>query len=278
MLSRLHNIREVNQMKKAMKGLLVVLAVVFMQALLLGNVDAQAKEHFANRNEMTAYIADSLQDRDTTISFGCNGSVNADSLKAMIKDCTKQNDYLNTLVKSYNCSTYTTGNSQGTITDCTINVQYLETASQTAAVDKKVKSTLKKLKLGKSSDVQKLKKISQWITKNMSYDTTGNYNTAFYALKKKRGNCMGYALLAQKMFTEAGFESKIVKGELKSGAAHVWNAVKIGKKYYYVDTCWMDYGRDQFDDSYFLFGSKKCSSERRIWAGYEVKGVSKKDL
>lgn len=158
----------------------------------------------------------------------------------------------------------------------TMQILYNETWEETRAVGHKIEAPVKKVRKKKFT-YNKLKYLSNWIVRQVRYDYFGSYNTAYEAVQYKRSKCMGYCMLAQRMFTAAGIPSKIVLGTVKGRGNHAWNAVKCGAKWYYVDVCWMDSsGGKKSNMKYFLFGQKTCKKERTILSGYRVKGISKK--
>lgn len=97
----------------------------------------------------------------------------------------------------------------------------------------------------------KVKRLHDWITDNIAYDSDlllglsdqGSRKVADL-VKFKRTTCGGYAGLFFKLATLAGLENEIVTGNSKTcwiksskrDCHHVWNAVKVRGKWYYVDT------------------------------------------
>lgn len=159
----------------------------------------------------------------------------------------------------------------------TITMTYHETLNETKYVDRRVNAILNRLKVKRYGRYKKAKLISDWIVANVKYDHSYGHYSAYDALRSGKATCMGYALLTYKMFSAAGIPCKMIRG-YASSAYHMWNAVKLNGKYYYVDTCWMDSftnGRKS-NYEYFLFGKTKCKKERTIKPGYDIKNISKK--
>lgn len=155
----------------------------------------------------------------------------------------------------------------------TVEASYHESGKELKAVDKRVNKLVKNLKLNKGSDYDKVKKITRWMLQNLSYDYSLNANSAYKALKTGDATCMGYALLFQKLASEAGITCQTVRGYTENGY-HICNAVKLRGKWYYIDICSIDTARDA---SYFLFGSNFCKSCMSIDDEYKLSRVSKKD-
>lgn len=116
---------------------------------------------------------------------------------------------------------------------------YSETKVQTAWVNEQVTQILKQLKIEDKSEYVKVKKIHDYIIKNLSYDITVKYNSAYEGLKSGATACQGYANLAYKMFMEAGVDCRVVTG-IADGEAHAWNIVRIKNKWYNIDCTWDD--------------------------------------
>jgi hypothetical protein len=72
-----------------------------------------------------------------------------------------------------------------------------------------------------------------------------NYN-AYDVLVGGKGMCEGYAMAYMLLLNEIGVQNIMITKENKS---HAWNYVKVGSKWYHVDTTWDDAltgGRDQY--------------------------------
>lgn len=107
------------------------------------------------------------------------------------------------------------------------------------SVFQQIKSLVKQLTEGKSSETEKAKAIYNWVTSNISYDWEdyrGGESTskgdAFYVYYYRTGVCGGYAILAHFMLTLAGFPVAYIAGD--AGGPHAWNAV-------YADGRWIEF-------------------------------------
>lgn len=121
----------------------------------------------------------------------------------------------------------------------TIDAKYETTLKQEKTVDHTIAAALKGLKLEGASDYSKVKAIHDYIIQLASYDITYQNSTAYDLLIKKSAVCEGYALVAYRMFTDAGLESRIITGYGK-GEPHAWNIVKVGGRWYHIDLTWDD--------------------------------------
>ena len=142
--------------------------------------------------------------------------------------------------------------------DITYSVYYYTTAKQEAQVDKAVSSLLTSLNLSGKSDYQKIKSVYDYMCDNIEYDyehvNDESYElqyTAYGAIVDKICVCQGYAVLFYRLALEMGIDARVIVGTA-AGGGHAWNIVKLGGKYYLLDSTW-DAGYDTYD--YFLRGS-----------------------
>lgn len=103
---------------------------------------------------------------------------------------------------------------------------------------------------GGENDYHKVKILHDWIALNISYDTDKFWGLSdegtskvYSLLPLKRTTCGGFSALFKEMAEMAGFEVIIISGLSRyyrradgSPAGHAWNGVKIGGKWYIVDT------------------------------------------
>ena len=127
----------------------------------------------------------------------------------------------------------------------TYQVKYYTNKAQEDFVDSKLSELYTSLQLTDSSltDMQKVYKIYDWITNNVSYDYDNLYNeenktkyTAYGALTDGKAVCQGFANLFYRMCMDNGIDCRIVTGD--ANGSHAWNIVKVGTAYYYVDATW----------------------------------------
>ena len=154
---------------------------------------------------------------------------------------------------------------------------YVSTASQESVMASEIKNVVSKLKLTYCSDLEKVKKIHDYICKNVSYDKTKNKDvkkyptqySAYGALRDKTAVCQGYATLFYAMCIQAGISARVITGKALGGN-HAWNIVKVGSKWYNIDTTWdsQSYG---IIYNFFLKNNAKFSDHDRA---YEYKTPS----
>ena len=135
--------------------------------------------------------------------------------------------------------------------------EYRTTASQEAQVDTAVRNLRNQLGLSGLSDYQKVYKIYQWITANVTYDYYHYYNDPDYriqystygAIIDRTCVCQGYALLFYRLALEEGIDARLVAGD--GGGPHGWNIVQLDGLYYNLDSTW-DAGYNPSSWSWFL--------------------------
>ncbi|TGE39761.1 hypothetical protein E4K67_01845 [Desulfosporosinus fructosivorans] len=113
-------------------------------------------------------------------------------------------------------------------------VEYLTTMDQENFVTSQVKEIVPTIITATMTDFEKEKAIHDWILKNVAYDYKVQQRTAYSALTSGKTVCSGYAMLAEKMLTEAGIKTIIVSGSIPGGL-HAWNMVQIDGNWYQFD-------------------------------------------
>lgn len=114
----------------------------------------------------------------------------------------------------------------------------------------KIKNTRKKLDVAiktiisginkKMSDVEKALLLHDYLVQNVSYDDSKNRAsrlTEVGALLQHKANCQGYSMAYRLLLEQVGITCKCISS---SQMSHMWNLVKIGKKWYHVDVTWDD--------------------------------------
>ena len=134
-------------------------------------------------------------------------------------------------------------------------LSYNETKPETDKVLSEAKAAIKKMKLKKLDDYDKIKKIHDYIIKNATYDISAIHSSGYDNLIEKTSVCQGYAMITYLMMKEAGIDCRIITGSGK-GVSHAWNIVKLNDKWYNIDTTWDDPvsndGKQHLEYDYFL--------------------------
>ena len=118
----------------------------------------------------------------------------------------------------------------------------------------------------KGSKITKLKKIQEYMIKNLKYSNKGKHVTTAYSIVTGKANCTGYSRIFKYLCDINNIKCRICIGSDKKRSKykdgnilHMWNIVKIGKRWYRVDTCWDDsyYEGGYSQYKYFLVSDKK---------------------
>jgi uncharacterized protein YjdB len=154
----------------------------------------------------------------------------------MFNDIFNSDDYLHYITKSYGATIY--GDS-GNLT-MKFNFSYWESKDQSQFVETKVLEVLNEIIVPGMNAYQKEKAIHDWIVSNVSYDVSLVQHSAYAALASPyKSVCQGYSLLAYKMLSMAGIESRIIEGKA-GGQNHSWILVNLDGAYYHLDPTWDD--------------------------------------
>ncbi|HHT98079.1 MAG TPA: hypothetical protein GXZ90_09335 [Clostridiales bacterium] len=146
-------------------------------------------------------------------------------------------DYLERSIRSFKISTTTYSFRQKI--KLNFDIKYLTTLSEETELNNHIEEALLSLKLSTSNDYKKTRKIHDYIVNKISFDESQTKYSAYNGMIENSGVCEAYALLAYRMFTDSGLETKIITG-YAGGELHAWNIVKINDKWYNIDLTWDD--------------------------------------
>lgn len=252
---------------------------------------------YTDKDELLDAIRMNLLARNTKVelktNIGVMDGIGINNLFELVMDIddpdtARDADYLSLLINSvksqwsYTVYEYSNGRkvkgAAGDPASVTQIADYETTLSQERAVDSKLMEIIKELKLDNASDYEKVKKIHDYIINLASYDTSGKKSSAYNLLFDKSAVCEGYALVAYRLFMEAGLPSRIISGR-GNGEPHAWNIVKVDGKWYNIDVTWDDpvnsKGKQILRYDYFLKSDKDFTNHIRD-AKYETAEFLKK--
>lgn len=130
-----------------------------------------------------------------------------------------------------------------------------------------------------SNDYETLRNINRSLCDRITYEIDRHSATAYGALVERKCVCEGYAHAFQLLCQKYGITCVCVFGTGVTGdgsEGHMWNAVKLGEKWYAVDTTWNDTTES---NEYFLVGRSTVSHGMKFSASHLAectRGSSKK--
>lgn len=220
-----------------------VVVVLLMISFLTTPSNTVANEQTtANLVDLQKVIQVDLTNRETNFTLDYTGDTTqmVDNLKTVFEQASQTDDYLHTSLTNWEYKV------SGTTSKATLDftVGYLTTKAQEVYIDASVKTLVPTLITSKMSDVAKETAIHDWLIKHVSYDFTLKQRTAYTALTTGKTVCSGYAMLMEKMLSQAGIKSYIIAGHLSQSGSnipnieqenHVWNLVQLNNQWYHVD-------------------------------------------
>ena len=125
------------------------------------------------------------------------------------------------------------------------------------------------------TDFKKISIIYNYISNNVKYNKNiGDIKySAYSAYENKTAICQGYSTLLYKMLKEADIEDvRVIRS-----ATHSWNIVRIGNKYYHLDSTWEATSSKKGKYNYFLKGSNEISklNKHKVDSEYKTKKFKK---
>lgn len=102
--------------------------------------------------------------------------------------------------------------------------------------------------------------INDFVGEQISYGKMIPESNPYIVQRANATTCTGYTDVAAELFNRFGIETRIVVGSSSwSGAAHSWNAVKVGGSWYYTDATAYD-GGDKKSSQYVLMTNAEGST------------------
>ena len=105
------------------------------------------------------------------------------------------------------------------------------------------------LELDNLSILDKIKKITLYVTDFIEYDDCENNNCSYKEISFNRvakslsgkGVCYHYALLLNKLLNRIGIDSYLVSGFTTKGIGHEWVNIYLDNVWYAIDPTWIDF-------------------------------------
>lgn len=235
-----------------------------------------AKLTTADEQGIVQFLAEQFDEHSPELTFRIEGSYRdvSDNLTDWLKQALEINEYARYAMASYS---YTVSNKL-LYNEVELKANFRESKEMTEQVRNFAKSLLTEMKLSQYSKEQQVKLIHDWIVTNVQYDESLQRYTAYEALKEGLAVCQGYAMLGYMLYSEAGFDVRIVEGTAK-GQEHAWNMILLNDRWYQLDLTWDDpvgQAADEVSYRYYLVSDEELARDH-VWKGdYPVAPISYK--
>lgn len=263
-------------MKKIFIGIIIIFNIFVLSSVTYGDTQ---KYYTDAQKVFLKEVYEHITDRDTSFDViykGDSGNWDIDDiyyiLSAIDSPATNDDyDYLRGNISQIQCEYMPYGIN---VTKYHFTFNWFENKEQTKVVDEKVKTIINDNNVKNMNDYDKVKFVHDYIVENVRYDKNKEKFSAYEGLINKETVCQGYALLTYRMLVQAGVKCRYVVGEYipkgeDSGENHAWNIVKLGGKWYYMDSTWDACAYEQVPNDinkylYFLKGSDSFNEEHVI--------------
>lgn len=199
-----------------------------------------------SREEILPLLLQSLEEKITEINIDYNMAsteLHLEDIRYYIRESIhKSSPYIKNTISSWNL----TLSSQGNEVHVEILFEYLSSRAEDLYVYQHTKTIVDDLITNEMDSHQIVKILYDYVVKNVEYDYTWTYYSAYEALQGQ-AVCQGYALLLFQLLEKAGLESTIIRGELSDGNPHAWNMVYLDGHWYHLDAT-------QDSTSYHIYG------------------------
>jgi len=233
-------------------------------------------EYHVSIDSAAAELREKMVLRDTDIqvkmkldSFDGVSAIVSDMFAEAVKHTgvSNEGDYLKWSCSQYKCNISAFVSEDTYYATFNFGMTYYTSAEQEAEVTAAIAQLNSNLNLGDKTEYEKIKAIYDYMTANITYDYANleddSYKlkyTAYAALINKTSVCQGYATLFYRLALDNGLDARLIAGKSKNvfggSEDHAWNIVKLGSKYYNIDSTWdTTWDSDRTSHDFFLKGS-----------------------
>ena len=218
------------------------------------------------REEAIRFIRAQMTARVAAFSLRCaeEAPITSEDIVAYEGSAPDEGDYLRFNIKDLRISA-----KNGEIT---VQAEYRTSAAQEQELNAVIAEILASCDVSALTDYQKALWAFDAVCENVTYaeeDAGETAYTAYGALKDGKAKCQGYALSYYRLARALGVDCRILVGEMTENGitdTHAWNAVKLGKSWYYVDAT----GGDSADNRYEWFFSPLTGEGFEVNAQYDA--------
>ena len=250
-------------MRKISMLMIISLVVVLLSAALplaesvsADNLDRYGYSLLTNDKQRIAYeaIADGISKLNPEIEFSCDGITPEDIEAAGVmiaRDFPEYFWYDGAADISVFGKDVTFSPSEYKVNGQTVTADSAALTSAKNQMEAAVKSAMAKLSAN-PSHYEIAHAFHDYVVNNVSYEMTGDHQTAYGALVSGKAVCAGYARAFQLLMNRAGIRCWYVAGDSYDPEgnliAHAWNLYWLDGKCYYSDATWDDQGTELFHE------------------------------
>lgn len=255
-------------MKRTVKT--ISLTVLILITVFTLNVYGQSY-NASNHYELENIIIEQLGNYNPDFNIKYTGSL--DNIEEVLKNMMDKDIYIKSNISEIHWSISGTR----TVSNINVKVVYILTLDERIEADKIIDGILSDIIKPYMNDHEKAKAVHDYIVLNSKYDKNKIYYSDYDLLTKGTSVCNGYALLTYNMLQKLNIPVKLISG-LGSGEAHIWNMVKLGDYWFYLDTTWDDPTPDigTISYSYYMLTEKEIIKDHTIDENIEVPKSTKK--
>lgn len=243
---------------------LMIIAASCLSLLVAGTVqnDPVLAKTPSTMKEVKKEVESHLLDLDKTftINYAGNGQTFANEITTVIPKSIATKAEIDSIVKTYTVTYYTSANGG----QATFKLSYYTSkAKQKKALDK-IKKVAKKIKKKyPNNQFKQIKAVHNYVIEQTTYDSKEADRYSIYGVMKDgRAVCQGYAMTTYYLLKELNIDVKYVTGTA-GGENHAWNKVKLGGKWFNMDTTWDDTASSKFSYKYFLISDAKLATNHQ---------------
>lgn len=242
----------------------MIIAASCLSLLVAGTVQdepALAKTP-STMQEVKKDVESHLLDLDTTftVNYAGNGQAFANQITKVIPRSIAKKVEIDSIVKTYTVTYYTSANGG----QATFKLSYYTTKAKQKKALAKIKKVAKNIKKKHpNSKFKQIKAVHNYVIDQTTYDSKEADRYSIYGVMQDgRAVCQGYAMTTYYLLKELNIDVEYVTGTA-GGQNHAWNKVKLGGRWFNMDTTWDDTSASKYSYKYFLISDSKLSASHQ---------------
>ena len=256
-----------------MRSLLQILFCMLLILYASAGVKAEGTPSFTDREEAVQYVREQMKQRIQQVPLFVSKQVfeelnfvQAEVMTEIVAH-TGNPDEGDTLAFASGHQSWQVTQQSEDVFLINFTFSYHDNARQETEARKAIAALAEELELTNTalSQLEKVRRIYNWVTYSVYYDDDNQYNdehpakwTAYSAAVEKLSVCQGISTLIYRLMLTAGIDCRVVAS---NEMQHSWNIVAFNGLYYAMDATW-DLGR-HYGEQYFMRGSADFYHENR---------------